>query len=435
MPSTLTIDVTAASQGERSGPRTSEGERLLLDGDGDRHSLKAEGILAYRLGSFVEAERLFSESFTQNEPDPETLIYFNNALVSQQAEFVTIAVVVSFNGETAIHTSKEILRGVAQAQREFIKTGNALKVVIGDDQLDPQIAQQLALSFAENPAILGVIGHPDSDMSLAAGDVYQQVGLVMMSATSTAISLTGIGDFIFRTIPNDLIAAQTMATYVSDELKSRKIAVFYNSQSDYSRSLYQSFLDALGPQGTVVITADMDGQAPSFDLAQFMGRMEAEGAEAIALLTNASKLSEVLEIIQINQRRLPIIAGDALYNLKILEAGAVNAEGLVVAIPWHILVNPSAIFPVSARELWQGDVSWRTALSYDATRALSKALQETPTYDRQSLQNILADPNFSATGAINKINFSPSGDRNQSILMVRVVQGNRYGLDYQFVPF
>lgn len=431
-PSTLTVDVTAAPQGEESEPRVSEGDRLLFEGD--RHSLKAEGILAYRLGNFIEAERLFSKSFTDHEPDPETLIYLNNALVSQQAEFVTVAVAVSLKGEIEINAAKEILRGVAQAQREFIKAGNALKVVIGDDQREPQTARQLATSFVENQAILGVIGHRSSDISLAAAEVYQKAGLIMVSATSSAVDLSDAGNFIFRTVPNDLIAAQAMAKYANENFQTQKIAVFYDSQSGYSRSLYQSFFDAIKQENSLIVTVDVDIQDSSFNTTQLMNRIRQEGAGAIALLTNKSTLSEVLEIIHINQRRLPIVAGDDLYDISLLKTGAANAEGMAIAIPWHILVNPSAIFPVSARELWKGDVSWRTASSYDAAKTLMKALQETPAYDRQSLQKILAAPDFSAIGAAATINFSPSGDRNQSIQMVEVVKGDRSGGDYEFVP-
>lgn len=433
-PSTLTVDVTAAPLETDSELIISEGDRLLLEGD--RHGLKAEGVLAYRLGNFAEAERLFLQSFMDQEKDPETLIYLNNALVSQQAEFVTIAVAVSLKGEAEINASKEILRGVAQAQREFIKGGNALKVVIGDDQRDKQITKQLATSFVENQSILGVIGHRSSDMSLTAAAVYQKAGLIMISATSTSVDLSDVGNFIFRTVPNDLIAAQAMAKYINETFKTQKIAVFYNSQSDYSRSLHQSFLDAIRQENSLAVTVDVDikDQDQVFDATQLMGLVKQEGVEAIALLTNKSTLSEALAIIQANQRRLPIIAGDDLYDISILETGSANAEGMVLTIPWHILVNPSAIFPVSARELWKADVSWRTALSYDATQTFIKALQETATYDRQSLQAILTAPNFSATGAAATINFSPSGDRNQSIQMVEVVKGDRSGEDYEFVP-
>lgn len=432
-PSTLTVDVTAAPLETESEPIISEGDRLLLDGD--RYSLKAEGVLAYRLGNFAEAERLFLKSFREEQQkDPETLIYLNNALVSQQAEFVTIAVAVSLKEEAEINASKEILRGVAQAQREFIKAGNALKVVIGDDQRDSQTAKQLAASFVANQAILGVIGHRSSDMSLAAAEVYQKAGLIMISATSSAVGLSDVGDFIFRTVPNDLIAAQAMAEYINEQFKTQKIAVFYNAQSDYSRSLHQSFLEVIRQENSLTVTVDVDIQEQVFDATQLMGLVKQKDVEAIALLTNKSTLSEALAIIRANQRRLPIIAGDDLYDISILETGAANAEGMVLTIPWHILVNPSAIFPVSARELWKADVSWRTALSYDATQAFIKALQETATYDRQSLQAILTAPNFSATGAAATINFSPSGDRPLPIQMVEVVKGDRSGQDYEFVP-
>jgi hypothetical protein len=42
------------------------------------------------------------------------------------------------------------------------------------------------------------------------------------------------------------------------------------------------------------------------------------------------------------------------------------AVGMVLAVPWHILGDPNSPFPKAASQLWGGEVSWRTALAYDA---------------------------------------------------------------------
>ncbi|WP_338421582.1 hypothetical protein [Nostoc flagelliforme] len=52
---------------------------------------------------------------------------------------------------------------------------------------------------------------------------------------------------------------------------------------------------------------------------------------------------------------------------------------MVVAVPWHIQGDPKSDFPQKSRQLWGGDVSWRSALSYDATVALIEALKRNPT--------------------------------------------------------
>lgn len=76
-------------------------------------------------------------------------------------------------------------------------------------------------------------------------------------------------------------------------------------------------------------------------------------------------------------------------------------------------------------------MNWRTATSYDATKAIIAGLQKSNT--REQLQQTLQSPSFSVEGATGRIQFS-SGDRtNNSIFLVKVQQ--KPGTDkYEFVP-
>jgi branched-chain amino acid transport system substrate-binding protein len=50
------------------------------------------------------------------------------------------------------------------------------------------------------------------------------------------------------------------------------------------------------------------------------------------------------------------------------------------------------------------------------------------------VQQTLADPSFSTPGASGVVRFLPSGDRNASVQLVKIVLGQRSGKGYDFVP-
>jgi branched-chain amino acid transport system substrate-binding protein len=141
-----------------------------------------------------------------------------------------------------------------------------------------------------------------------------------------------------------------------------------------------------------------------------------------------------LQVVDLNQGALPVVAGDDVYSSKTLEIGQANAQGMVVAVPWHIEGQPEASFPQRSRQLWGGDVSWRTAMAYDATEAIAAALKQAPNPTRQGLRDALAATNFSAEGAAGPVRFQPSGDRNANIQLVTVKPGSRSGRGFDFVP-
>jgi branched-chain amino acid transport system substrate-binding protein len=137
-------------------------------------------------------------------------------------------------------------------------------------------------------------------------------------------------------------------------------------------------------------------------------------------------------VVQVNEKRLQLLGGDSAYNSKTLELGRGNTVGMVLAVPWHILTNPQAEFPKIANQLWGGEVNWRTALSYDAAKALIAAIQKNPS--RSGVQQALSASDFSATGAAGDIKFLPSGDRNQAVQLVTIQSGKRTSFGYEFVP-
>ncbi|MGB2927223.1 MAG: ABC transporter substrate-binding protein [Limnothrix sp.] len=433
---------TMRSGGEKSrggaaaiAERLSGGERLLLQGN--TNDARDEGIAAYAAGDFGEAAKLFATARAEQGNRPDILIYLNNAKASQ-ADYHTIAVVVPLAEDTETGIAEELLRGVAQAQEEVNQQGGIngkfLKVVIADDDDDAAIATDVAAKLSDDPDILGVVGHFSSDSSLAAGEIYQENGLVMISPTSTSVNLSGSGNYIFRTVPSDRFAGNALFDYLEKKLQVKNVAIFYNQASNYSTSLKDNLTTELLSQGgTVAIEVDVN--QGGFNAFQTWNEAKTKNAEAIALLTNSGTLNQALQVMQVNENELPIVAGDSLYNADTLKIGGRDAVGMALAVPWHILSNPEAVFPQSSRRLWQGaEVNWRTAMAYDATQALITALQETPDISRETLQQTLANSSFSAIGAADPITFLPSGDRNQTVQIVEVEKSDRSGIGYDFVP-
>jgi branched-chain amino acid transport system substrate-binding protein len=364
--------------------------------------------------------------------DPEALIYLNNARIGNRKSY---AIAASIPIGTAQNPSEEVLRGVAQAQNEVNQAGGIggvpLKVIIANDDNDPNVAQQVAEALVENQQVLGVVGNFDSDVTLAAGKVYEKGQLVQISPTSTSVQLSNAGDYIFRTVPSDRFAGNALSRYMLTQLKKQKAAVFFNSKSNYSQSLKNEFSTTLLGDGGEVV-AEFDFSSPNFDVASSVQEAIGQGAEVLMLAPNTAALDQALQVVQVNEKRLQLLGGDSAYNPKTLEVGRSNAVGMVLAVPWHILGNPEAEFPKAANQLWGREVNWRTAMAYDATIALIAGIGRNPS--RTGVQQALATSDFSATGAAGAIRFLPSGDRNQTVQLVTIKPGSRTSFGYEFIP-
>ena len=410
--------------------RFSQGEKILISQI--TTPAKQLAVAAFEQGKYERAESLFKTSLNSYPNDPEALIYLNNAQIGQKKSY---ALAVSIPIGSDVNAAQEILRGVAQAQNQINQAGGItnipLKVLIINDDNDPEVGQQVATTLSQNPDILGVVGHYASDVTLATAKIYQSGQLMAISPISTSVKLSNLSPYVFRTVPSDYIAARALAEYMLEELEKQNVAVFYSSQSNYSQSLKSEFATAVSLGGGQVVN-EFDLSRADFSAAQSLKQAINEDAQVLMLAANTATLDKALQVVQVNRKQLSLLGGDDVYTPKTLEVVGELAENMILAIPWHILNNSDTEFVKVARQLWRGDVNWRTATAYDATKALIAALSKNPT--RTGVQNILSNPNFVTIGASGKIRFSPSGDRLQNIQLVKVHKSTRLPFGYEFVP-
>jgi len=422
---------TNSSQSDQAiEQRLSAGQKVLIPEQAT--TTKQAAVQAIASGNYNAAISDLQASLKTNRNDPEALIYLNNARIGDRKSY-TIAAAVPIGGD--INAALEILRGVAQAQNEINQrggvSGTPLKVLIAKDDNNQEMAAQIATALANNSEIIGVIGHFGSDTTLAASKIYQQKQLVAISPTSTSVQLSGSAKNTFRTVPSDRFAANALSRYMVGKLQKQKAAVFFNSASSYSKSLKDEFTTAVYGDGGQIVS-EFDFAKGNFNAADSVKSAIAQGAEVILLASDSTTIDQALQVVQVNAKRLPLLAGDGAYTAKTLQIGGAGATDMVLAVPWHILADPQSNFPQTSKQLWNAEVSWRTALAYDAAIALIAGLERNPT--RTGIQQALSASDFSAKGASGPIRFLPSGDRNRAVQLVTVKPGNRTSYGYEFVP-
>ncbi|MEH2244340.1 ABC transporter substrate-binding protein [Nostoc sp.] len=409
--------------------RISFGEKSLTPGD--ISPVKKEGVQAIAAKSYDKAIANFTAALKLNRNDPEALIFLNNARIGSKSYTIVASVPIG----TDPNTSLEILRGIAQAQNQVNSSGGVkgvpLRVGIANDDDNPEIAKQIASNLVSNSEVLGVVGPNTSDSTLAAGTIYTSGQLVAISPTSTSVKISNFSRYVFRTVPSDFMAARSLANYMVKTLQKKNAVVFFNSQSNYSQSLKSEFVSSVSLEGGQV-SSEFDLSKADFSAAKSLEQATKQGAEVLMLAANTETLDKALQVVQINQKRLTLLGGDDVYTVKTLEIGRQQATGMIVAVPWHIDSNPKSDFPQKSRQLWGSDVSWRSALSYDATVALIEALKRNPT--RSGVQQALTSSDFSAIGASGTIRFLASGDRNAPVQLVKIVPGSRSRTGYDFEP-
>ena len=452
-----------------SADGVSSGEKLLVQTSALWS--KQRGINEFAEPNYPEALKQLKQSWREDRRDPETLIYMNNALLmATKAEYYTIAIVVPIrrNQDGSIldaNLAEELLRGIAQAQtevnlnlltpnlnkdfpgQEFLEPkaikGKGLKVIIADDANIKSEAIKRANYLVAQPEILAVVGHYTSDMTVKTVDIYDQNKLVAISPGSTTEELTRKPrKYFFRTAPTTSIEAEALVNQLIS-VGEKKVAVFYNPNSPFSASLWEEFKKQFEAKGgtTFRIPKYYDLSKNNFNAEAAIKEVEKLGKTALLVIPDGqitNSLENAIEMIKFNNDHNWIVAPWTLYEPRILEVAKQlkSVKKFAISVFWHPLISFDKKFPENAKKLWGGSLNTRSALTYDATRTLIKALEMQPEPSREGMQKTLADPNFKAEGATGVIEFDPNnGNRKNPYKgLVHIVPCAREQFGVTFVP-
>ncbi|MFM2315250.1 MAG: hypothetical protein RLZZ04_4526 [Cyanobacteriota bacterium] len=395
--------------------RFSRGENLLILENVTEE--KKKGIESFTKKNYPEAISFFEQSLRKNPNDPETVIYLENAQVAS-GNPISIAAVVPIGSN--LDVAQEMLRGIAQAQAEFNSQGGNLQVQIVNDENDPEITTQVARKLVNDQTIIAVIGSNASNASLAAAPIYQNAGLVMITPTSTANELSNFGNHIFRAAPTSNEMAEALAEYTVKTARKKKIAICFDSQAPDNVAFKDEFVPALIAQGGTYVDTPCDLFASDFNGENAINSLISSGAEALLVAPHIDRLDRAIDLARANQWKMLLLGTFSLDTKKITESGQGDLNGVVLPVPFHHQVASAQTFVSKADRQWGIKINWRTATSYDATRAVIEAVTQNPDQNRDHVAFALHEPNFAPAGANGNVQFLPSGDRIIKPVLVKM---------------
>ncbi|MEM7759803.1 MAG: ABC transporter substrate-binding protein, partial [Cyanobacteria bacterium P01_A01_bin.40] len=435
--------------------RISLGEDILLNPNLDKRA----GAKQFAQGNFTVAAQSFQRSRQELPQDPETLIYQNNARLINLNP-VTIAVSVPIGKNKAV--AQQMLRGVAQAQQEVNQDckpaqlivscgirGRPLQIKIVNDDNDPEIARELAAVLIKDSSILAVVGHNASDVSRPAAKIYQH-RLVMISPTSFSVDFREItssqdnyrDNYIFRTIPGIKHNVQSLVKHIAQSVNQPKILICYDSEADDNHSFKKEFSKFAHKIDMVDLDCDLSN--PNLDYQQIINQGIQHQANSLLLAPHVDRINEAIKIAKINYQRgeqkLRLFSSPSLYTSQTLEdeLGREAVIGMQMAVAWHPEAKIDRNFREQAQKLWKTNlnykiVTWRTAMSYDATQAIVQGLSKQSHFTRSILQKALSEPEFSFSGATGLVQFEHGERIEKNALLVEIQSSNNSETDADFV--
>lgn len=239
---------------------------------------------------------------------------------------------------------------------------------------------EAATRLAELPGLVAVVGHANSQASLATAPIYNRAGIVQLAPTSTAPAYSQAGPYSFRLVPPDSVQGVALAREASSRFRNdpgARVAVAYVND-DYGRGLRAATVDALDTTRLRLVGEfpHNEGDVQEPDPEGLVAALAEVRPDMILWLGRVPVLNVVLPVLRRELGDIPVLTGDAAYWAALMDDRIPEWTG-VEYLDFIDMESDTSLQEFRARmeERFGSGAAGPEALIYDATRVLLAALR------------------------------------------------------------
>lgn len=286
--------------------------------------------------------------------------------------------------------------------------GKKLETVVIDDGCEPKQGP-VAANRVVNSKIGFVVGHVCSGATIAAADVYNNEGVVMVtpSATSPALTDGKNYEFIFRTIGRDDQQGPAAAKFILEKLKPKKAAVLHDKQS-YGQGIATAVKNDLEKGGVPV--AIFEGiNAGDSDYSAVITKLKSQGVDFVYYGGYHPEMGLLLRQAAEQGVKAKWMGPEGTGNPDINAIAGDAVEGMLLTLPADFTQNAANAEIVKAFAAKKRNASGAFQMTaYTATQVIADGIKGAGSEDPTKVAKYLHANSFDTP--IGKVSWNKQGD-------------------------
>lgn len=302
---------------------------------------------------------------------------FGASTLAHAADTIKIAMAGPVTGPVAQYGDMQFTGG--NAAIEMINAaggvnGKKLEGVVYDDACDPKQAVAVANKIVNDGAQF-VLGHLCSSATQPASDIYEDEGILMITAASTSPDITARGyELVFRTIGLDSDQGPTASNYIIEHVKPKKVAVVHDKQQ-YGEGIASSVKAGL-EAASIPVVAFEGVTAGDKDFSALIAKLKKLDVDFIYYGGYHPELGLLLRQSKEKGLKAQFMGPEGVGNKDISAIAGEASEGLLVTLPkkYDLLPENKAVVEhiVAKGEDATGPFVWT---GYAAIQAITEGLK------------------------------------------------------------
>ena len=300
-----------------------------------------------------------------------------------------------------------------------------LEFVYVDNELKADSAINAANKLIDIDKVLASIGPEGSGRAIPAGEVYNDMKVPMVSPWATNPKVTEGRPFCFRACFLDPFQAPVAAKFASEQFGGKNVAIVYNLEDDYSKTLAELFKAEWESKYGKVVVFESFGQKDQ-DFSVQLTKVVNSSADFLYLPDYYNFVGLITSQAKDLGWSKPVMGSDSWGSADLfpLSKGAVVGNYFTTHYAAKGATGKTKEFIEKYKKLYGYVPDDVAALTYDATYIVLQAIQDAGLKgnlkkDRIAIKDAMGKIK-SFDGITGNMQFTPEGDPLKEAVIVRV---------------
>lgn len=295
-----------------------------------------------------------------------------------------------------------------------------------DDKGDSTEGANAFNKLADDTSVSAVIGSVTSGVTTGLAPLANESGVVLLTPTATADTVTEDDDYVFRACFKDSYQGKMAAKFAAETLGIKKVAVLYASGDAYSAGLREAFIAAAAEFGLEVVAEESSSSVDDTEYSSQLTNIANSGAEFLFAPYYYSAVGPYI----VPQARSAGFSGVIM--------GADGFDGTIGTMVDDKSLYNNCFFtnhysPDDTSEKVQNYVKAYTekfgaeslnalgALAYDSVYMLKDSIEKAGSTDRAAIRDAMSGMNF--LGVTGEFTLDQSGTPEKSVAIIEFKDG------------
>lgn len=251
--------------------------------------------------------------------------------------------------------------------------GKQIEVTDKDNKSELSEASTVSTNLVTQAKVNAIIGPATSGGTGAAITNAAKASVPLVTPSGTQDDLTKGQDYLFRATFIDSFQGKILSKYVTDNLKAKKVVLYYDNSSDYAKGMAKAFQEEY--KGEIVATETFASKDTDFQaaLTKFKGK-DFDALVVPGYYTEAGKIVNQARGIGIDK---PIVGGDGFNSEEFISQATPAAATNVYYVSGYStsgdMTAKAKKFLEAYKAKYNEEPSMFSALAYDSVYMVAEA--------------------------------------------------------------